>query len=299
MYVFRLTFDWCFGGETISIHENGYNAVKGYYMNRIQKTFLNLQQKNEKALVGFVTAGDPTPELSLEIILGMCGSGLDILELGIPFSDPSADGPVIQRSSERSLEKGTSLTTVLAMTRKVRTQTGIPIVLFSYYNPIFNYGAARFYRDALSAGADGVLVVDLPPEESDEMTDVWGGQELALIRLVAPTTPQDRMAAIAGAGKGFLYLVSKTGVTGSHGLDFADIAKKITPLRAITALPICVGFGISTPDHVAGIAAVADGVVVGSAFEKLIEAHIEDPGLVGILSESVKVLKAATLRTGG
>lgn len=267
-------------------------------MNRIQKTFNDLRQRKEKALVGFVTAGDPTPELSLEIILGMCRSGLDVLELGIPFSDPTADGPVIQRSSERSLEKGTSLTSVLAMTRKIRLETDIPVILFSYYNPIFNYGTVRFYQDAVEAGADGVLVVDLPPEESDEMTAEWNGQKLSLIRLVAPTTPQGRMSFIAGAGEGFLYLVSKTGVTGSHGLDLADIAEKITSLRTITALPICVGFGISSPDDVTDIATVADGVVVGSAFEKLIETHMEHPDLAEIICGSVKTLKAATKKGG-
>ena len=263
-------------------------------MNRIQKTFNDLRQRKEKALVGFVTAGDPTPELSLEIILGMCRSGLDVLELGIPFSDPTADGPVIQRSSERSLEKGTSLTSVLAMTRKIRLETDIPIILFSYYNPIFSYGAESFYRDAVDAGADGVLVVDLPPEESDEVTTEWDGQELSLIRLVAPTTPQVRMSLIAGVGEGFLYLVSKTGVTGSHGLDLADITEKIASLRAITILPICVGFGISTPEDVTAIATVADGVVVGSAFEKLIETNMTDPDLAEIISGSVKRLKSAT-----
>jgi tryptophan synthase alpha chain len=264
-------------------------------MNRIEKTFSDLQQRNEKALVGFVTAGDPTPEMSMKIVLGMCRSGLDILELGVPFSDPTADGPVIQRSSERSLENGTSLASVLEMTRSIRAETPIPIILFSYYNPIFNYGPRRFYKDALGAGADGVLVVDLPPEESDEMTAEWTGQGFSLIRLVAPTTPQDRMALIAGSGEGFLYLVSKTGVTGSHGLDIEDISHKVTCLRETTQLPICVGFGISTPDHVAGIAAVADGVVVGSAFEKLIEENMDDSDLAEILSESVKTLKAATL----
>jgi len=268
-------------------------------MNRIDKTFIDLQGKNEKALVGFITAGDPTPELSLKIVQGMCRSGLDILELGIPFSDPTADGPVIQRSSQRSLKNGTSLSSVLEMSRKIRRETSIPIILFSYYNPIFNYGAARFGKEAVEAGADGVLVVDLPPEESDEMTAEWNGQDLPLIRLVAPSTPQDRMALIAGTSEGFLYLVSKTGVTGSHGLDIQDITEKVATLRMVTALPICVGFGISTPDHVAGIAAVADGVVVGSAFEKLIEENIKDPGLAGILSATVKTLKAVTRQTGG
>jgi len=263
-------------------------------MNRIEETFSDLRERNEKALVGFVTAGDPTPEMSMKIVLGMCRSGLDILELGVPFSDPTADGPIIQRSSERSLEKGTSLTSVLEMTRRIRAETSTPIILFSYYNPIFNYGLSRFYKEAMGAGADGVLVVDLPPEESDEMTAEWTGQGFSLIRLVAPTTPQERMALIAGSGEGFLYLVSKTGVTGSHGLDIQDISQRVTRLREATQLPICVGFGISTPEHVAGIAAVADGVVVGSAFEKLIEKNMNDSGLAEILSEFVKTLKSAT-----
>jgi len=264
-------------------------------MNRIRKTFGDLRQKKQKALVGFVTAGDPTPELSLEIILAMCRSGLDILELGIPFSDPTSDGPVIQRSSERSLKKGTSLAGGLAMTSLLREQTDIPIILFSYYNPILRYGTGLFHEDAVAAGADGVLVVDLPPEESDEMTAGWERSRLDLIRLIAPTTPPDRMAMIAEISDGFLYLVSKTGVTGGKGLDLDEVSKKVAALRERTDLPICVGFGISTPEQVAGIATLADGVVVGSAFEKLIEENMAEPGLPQALSRAVKRLKAATL----
>ncbi len=193
-------------------------------MNRIGETFEALKQKNEKALVGFVTAGDPNISESLNIINAMCAAGVDILELGIPFSDPTADGPVIQRSSGRALAAGLTLRAVLDMTQKIREQSEVPIILFSYYNPIHAYGNKAFYEDALSAGADGVLVVDLPPEESDEMTDTWEGDELSLIRLIAPTTPQERMKQIADSASGFLYLVSKTGVTGSDGLDTSEIA---------------------------------------------------------------------------
>ena len=264
-------------------------------MNRIQKKFKELKSKNEKALVGFVSAGDPTPELSFEIILAMCQAGVDILELGVPFSDPTSDGPVIQRSSHRSLKNKTSLTSVLAMTREIRSQTRTPIILFSYYNPLFKYGCGRFSRDAVNAGADGVLVVDLPPEESDEMTAQWQDSKLNLIRLVAPTTPPDRMAMIAKDAEGFLYQVSKTGVTGSLGINLKNVNEQVRTLKSQTNVPICVGFGISTPEQVASVASIADGVVVGSAFEKLIEDNVGKPDLPDLVAIAVSKLKAATL----
>jgi tryptophan synthase alpha chain len=263
-------------------------------MNRIANTFENLKHKNEKALVGFVSAGDPDMETSLDLVSAMCASGVDILELGIPFSDPTSDGPVIQRSSARALKKGMTLRKVLGMTQKLRASTQAPIILFSYYNPILAYGNKAFYRDALAAGADGLLVVDLPPEESDEMTDGWAGSELSLIRLIAPTTPVERMKHIAQSASGFLYLVSKVGVTGSAGLDTGEVDRHTAALRSVTGLPICVGFGISTPEQVAAVASVADGVVIGSAFERLIEENMDTPGLVAVMAERVKAYKAAT-----
>jgi len=264
-------------------------------MNRIEQTFLDLSQKGEKALVGFVTAGDPTPKCSLEIVQAMCRAGLDILELGVPFSDPTADGPVIQRSSQRAIKNGTNVSSVLDMTKALREKTDIPIILFSYYNPIFVYGLYNFYCDAVEAGADGVLIVDLPPEESNEMTSEWPGNNLSMIRLVAPTTPRDRMGFMSQTAEGFLYLISKTGVTGSDGLDINEIAKKVTTLRSVTELPICVGFGISKPEDVANIASVADGVVIGSAFEKIIEDNIRSQQLPSMLFNAVQTLKAATV----
>jgi tryptophan synthase alpha chain len=264
-------------------------------MNRIDTTFTKLKEKGESALVGFVTAGDPDYALSLEIVTSMCTAGLDVLELGIPFSDPTADGPVIQRSSARSLSSGADLSSVMAMTRELREITEIPIILFSYYNPILAYGPVAFYDEAVAAGADGVLVVDLPPEESDEMTGLWPGEALALIRLVAPTTPRERMAYIAQTATGFLYLVSKTGVTGSDGLDLTEVAANTTALKSISSLPVCVGFGISSPEDVRSIAAAADGVVIGSAFEKIIEDNLENPDLVAMMGATVKRLKAATV----
>ena len=267
-------------------------------MNRIENTFDELKQKNEGALVGFVTAGDPNIMTSLDIIRAMCRSGLDILELGIPFSDPTADGPVIQRSSSRALHAGMTVKAALKMTEDIRRATSIPIILFSYYNPIFVYGAKRFYEDAVSAGADGLLVVDLPPEESDEMVDDWPGNAFSFIRLVAPTTSRKRMALIEKSGEGFLYLVSKTGITGSDGLNISEIKGNVNTLRSVTSLPICVGFGISTPEDVAAIADIADGVVIGSAFERTIEANIDPAELPRQLSQQTAALKAATRDVG-
>ena len=263
-------------------------------MNRIDKTFEDLKLKGEKALVGFVTAGDPNIPDSLKIITSMCEAGMDILELGVPFSDPTADGPVIQRSSARALEQGVNLKDVLEMAQTIREHFSVPIILFSYYNPIHAYGIEPFYRDAVTAGADGVLVVDLPPEESDEMTSCELSKDLPLIRLFAPTTPVERMAKIAESASGFLYLVSKTGVTGSDGLDTKEIGTNTESLRSVTQIPICVGFGISTAEDVAAVASVADGVVIGSAFERMIEENLDNPGLPDIIGKKTREYKKAT-----
>ena len=263
-------------------------------MNRIETSFNTLKNKKEKALVGFVSAGDPSYELSLKLIKKMIEGGLDILELGVPFSDPTADGPVIQRSSARALQGGVTLGRVLDMTAAIREVTEIPIIIFSYYNPILSFGVEKFYEKAVAAGADGVLIVDLPPEESDEMTGRWPGNALSLIRLIAPTTPVSRMKTIAEGASGFLYMVSKTGVTGSDGLDTAAIGTYVQRLRSVTPLPICVGFGVSTPDDVRAISKVADGIVIGSAFERLIESHLDDPGLPGQMGEQTRLYKNAT-----
>jgi tryptophan synthase alpha chain len=267
-------------------------------MNRIDATFERLTRRNEKALVGFVTAGDPDPGRSLRIMAAMCAAGLDLLELGVPFSDPTADGPVIQRSSDRARAAGVGLPQVLAMLAALRRSTQIPLVVFSYYNPILAYGAAAFHRDALRAGADGVLVVDLPPEESAELTERWPDNGLCLIRLTAPTTPPERLRRIAACASGFIYHVSQLGVTGSGGLRPDEIAGQLHELRAATRLPVCVGFGISSPAQVAAVARIADGVVIGSAFERLIEEHLDRPDLAEILAGRAAELKQATCQRG-
>ncbi|MGB9499621.1 MAG: tryptophan synthase subunit alpha [Dissulfuribacterales bacterium] len=263
-------------------------------MDRLKNTFETLTKNNDTALVGFVTAGDPDVDTSLQIISAMCENGIDVLELGIPFSDPTADGPVIQRSSARALQHDVSLATVLEMIREIRAKTSIPIIIFSYYNPIIAYGIDVFYSDAVDAGADGVLVVDLPFEESNELTSQWPGNEFSLISLVAPTTPKDRMAKIAKSASGFLYLVSKTGVTGSDGLDTSEVKTQMDILRSVTDLPVCVGFGISTAEDVAAVASLADGVVIGSAFERLIEENIDSPDLLQMVGLVTAEYKRAT-----
>ncbi len=267
-------------------------------MGRIRETFDKLRQRGEKALVGFITAGDPDFSTSLEITRQMCLRGVDLLELGVPFSDPTADGPVIQRSSARAIEAGMNMKRVLEMVGAIREFSSTPIIIFSYYNPILAYGAEKLYKDAIAAGADGALVVDLPPEESDELTDLWEGG-LDFIRLVAPTTPPDRMARIAAGASGFIYLVSMTGITGSGGLKSEETALVARDLKKCCGdLPVCVGFGVSTPEDAARVARFADGVVVGSAFERLMESGLQDKNIAEKVGEFASRLKNA-MQTGG
>lgn len=263
-------------------------------MNRLEACFAELGRNHDKALVGFVVAGDPSPPVSFDLVRAMCGAGLDVLELGIPFSDPTADGPVIQRAAGRALQAGASLARALEMTARLRECVETPVILFSYYNPIFAYGLEPFCRDAVTAGADGVLVVDLPPEESRELTRHFRkDDEFALIRLAAPTTPPERMKRIVADAAGFLYLISKTGVTGSAGIDTASVHERIRALRGITELPVCVGFGIADCACAAALAPVADGVVIGTAFQETIEARRTAPDLVRRIETQVREFKAA------
>lgn len=263
-------------------------------MTRLTRLFAALKEKREGALVAFVTAGDPDPETSLAVLRAMIEAGVDIIELGVPFSDPTADGPVIQRSSARALAQGMTLEKTLALCRSIRRESDVPVVIFSYYNPILAMGGRRFYEESVRSGADAVLVVDLPPEESRELLDQWSGNRLDFIRLVAPTTPTERMAAIARDASGFLYLVSMTGVTGSAGLDLEEVAATAARLKHVAALPVCVGFGISQPEHVSAVCRTADGAVVGSAFERLIEEHLTAGDLPERIARYASALKAAT-----
>lgn len=259
-------------------------------MNRIQKRFADLKAAGQSALVGFITAGDPDMERSVEIVEAMCQGGLDVLELGVPFSDPTADGPVIQRSSQRAIAKGATLAGCFEIVKRVRKNYDLPVILFSYYNPIFSYGPQRFCCDAKLAGADGCLLVDLPPEEAGELADKFSA-DFPVIRLIAPTTSQERARFIAGGAGGFLYVISRTGVTGTGGVDEVAVKEHVASIRAVTNLPLCVGFGISTPQQAAAVAGFADGVVVGSAFEKVIEENLNSPDLPQMLYERVRLMK--------
>jgi tryptophan synthase alpha chain len=249
-------------------------------MDRIENTFNALRERGEKALVIYLTAGDPSLEVTKEIILGLDAAGVDCLEIGVPFSDPTADGPIIQAASQRALKNGTTLSAILDMIESIRTMSEIPIVLFGYYNPILSYGTERFAARAQRAGVDGILVVDLPPEEAHELRQYTDPQGIDFISLIAPTTTTDRMQMIASHASGFLYYISITGVTGTAKPQVEEVAKDIQRIRTITELPLVVGFGISTPQQATEIAPLADGIVIGSAVVRMIEEHCEKFDLV-------------------
>jgi len=231
-----------------------------------------LQASGRKALVVYITAGHPDRARSLELLKGLEAAGADCVELGVPFSDPLADGPVIQRSSQIALEQGMNFDGALSMVRDA--QLSIPVVLFSYLNPVMNAGPDALQR-ASDAGVSGVLITDLPVGADPEREAWLGSSPLAYVRLVAPTTPATRMAEIGRNGSGFVYLISRLGVTGATDSIAGDLPETVARLRGVTSLPICVGFGISTPDQAALVGEMADGVVVGSAVVKLAEASVD------------------------
>jgi tryptophan synthase alpha chain len=240
-------------------------------MSCIEKKFAELQKRGEAALIPFVTAGDPNLATTLKILRALEKGGADCIELGIPFSDPTADGPTIQRSSERALKNGLSLPRILQLVRQFRRTSEVPIVLFGYFNPIFHYGLQNFCRAAARAGADGILCVDLPPEESAELKRWTDAEGLDLIFLLSPTSGPDRVQLVAGKGRGFIYYVSVTGVTGARQALDDQLRSQVARVRRATSLPVGVGFGISTPKQAAWIAGFADAAVVGSALVERIE----------------------------
>jgi tryptophan synthase alpha chain len=242
-------------------------------MSRIARRFAGLRAEGRKAFVAFVTAGDPSLERTVEVALQLERGGADVLELGVPFSDPLADGPVIQRSSERALRRGVQLSGVIDAARRIRQRSELPLVLFSYLNPLLRYGLDRLAGDAREAGIDGVLVSDLPPEEADEWLVAARARDLDTVFLVAPTSPEERLRAIAAASRGFVYAVSRTGVTGEKDALSDDARPLVSRLKALTQEPVALGFGISTPEQVRAAAAAADGVVVGSALVRFLEEH--------------------------
>src|SRR5438067_8192140 len=239
---------------------------------RISKRFAELRASGELGIVAYITAGDPTIDATLKFVLALAEAGADVIELGVPFSDPLADGPTIQRASERALKSGTTLAGVLEIVRRIRKSSQVPLVLFSYYNPILQMGLEKFASAAASAGADGVLATDLTPEESEDYRRIMRLHSLDTIFLGAPTSTDERLAKIAACSSGFLYLISRTGVTGAKDALPDDLPALLRRSRAVTQLPIAVGFGISLPGHVSVLGGLADAAVIGSALVSEIES---------------------------
>lgn len=259
-------------------------------MSRIGSKFEQLQREGRKALITFITAGDPDLALTERLVPEMAAAGADIIELGIPFSDPMADGPTIQLSSERALANGVNLRSILAAVKNIRQSCDVPILLMGYYNPVLAFGLESFCREAALAGVDAVLLVDLPPEEAGELVGFTKKQGIDFIPLLTPTSDISRMNKIKKIGSGFVYYVSVAGVTGARSSVAADIGSMVASIRSETSLPVAVGFGISTPHQAGTVAKLADGVVVGSALVKLFEQFTGDE-LVQQVTEAVTALK--------
>jgi tryptophan synthase alpha chain len=237
-------------------------------MNRIDRTFKKLRETGRKAFIPYIMAGDPDLEKTMERVLMLQECGADIVELGVPFSDPVADGPTIQRAAERSIRAGCSLRKMLAFMKELRKRSQIPVIFMTYYNPIFKYGEEAFLSDAANAGVDGFIIPDLPPEEAGSLIKSCRSKKIDTIFLVAPTSTEERMKKITAASDGFIYYVSMTGITGTKLSLEDEFGKHIGRLREMSGKPVAVGFGISTPDDARKMAAVADGVIVGSAIVK-------------------------------
>jgi tryptophan synthase alpha chain len=273
---------------------------------RIERRFAELAQAGRAGLVTFLCAGDPDPDTSAAVLAGLPAAGADVIEIGMPFSDPMADGPAIQAGSLRALKAGMTLARTLDLVRRVRDRDeATPIVLMGYFNPIWRYGPARFLDDARAAGVDGLIVVDLPPEEDDELCAPARGRGLHFIRLVTPTTDDRRLPKVLGNASGFLYYVSIAGITGTKAPLADQVGEAVARLRAHSALPVAVGFGIRTPAQAAAIARVADAAVVGSALVGHIADALEGnggapPSLAQSLFDQVGELAAAvrTARNG-
>jgi tryptophan synthase alpha chain len=264
---------------------------------RISKRFADLRAAGELGIVAYIVAGDPSLDASLKYVLALAGAGVDVIELGVPFSDPLADGPTIQRAAERALKAGATLAGVLDLVRRIRQSSSpaneTPLVLFSYYNPILQMGLEKFSSAAASAGADGVLTTDLTPEESDDYRRILAAHHLDAIFLGAPTSTDDRLAKIAACSSGFLYLISRTGVTGAKDALPDDLPALLRRARSVTQLPIAVGFGISLPSHVSVLGGLADAAVVGSALVAEIEKAPSVDAAAAALGSRIRMLKDA------
>src|ERR1700720_3354912 len=267
--------------------------VELHNSNRISHRFAELRDSGEMGIVAYITAGDPSFAATLRFVVAMAEAGADVIELGVPFSDPLADGPTIQRASERALKSGTTLAGVIDLVRRIRQSSQVPLVLFSYYNPILQMGLENFAQAPSQAGTHGLLATDLTPEESADYRRILAAHHLDTIFLGAPTSTDERLAKIAAVSSGFLYLISRTGVTGAKDSLPDDLPALIRRARAVTQLPIAVGFGISLPGHVSVLGGLADAAVVGSALVSEVENAKSIDGAATALAERVRLLKDA------
>ena len=280
-------------GENVASARVGERPATEKRAGRIERKFRALADASELGLIAYITAGDPSLEASAKIVLAAAEAGADIIEIGVPFSDPVADGPIIQRASERALRSGTTLAGVLELVRNLRTRTDVPLVLFSYFNPLLQMGLEKFAEAAASAGADGALATDLTPEEAGEYRTALQGQGLDTVFLAAPTSSDERLARIAEASTGFLYLVSRTGVTGTREALPEGLPALARRVRKFTTLPIAVGFGISAPSHVSVLGGIADAAVVGSALMAEVEKAASPDAAAIAVAALVRALKNA------
>jgi tryptophan synthase alpha chain len=264
--------------------------------NRLDQAFARLKEQGEKALIAYIMAGDPSLAETEQLVLELERAGADIIELGVPFSDPIADGPVIQKAAERALRSGTSLRKILATVTALRTRTKIPLVLMAYYNSIHAFGESDFCRAASRAGVDGLIVPDMPPEEAGGLDAEAGKAGICVIYLLAPTSTPDRRAMVARRSRGFVYYVSLTGITGAKLTDLDGVKKNVENIRKATTVPVAVGFGVATPDDAAKVGATADGVIVGSAIVRQIGDHQHDSRMAEHVGRFVRTLKAALPR---
>lgn len=260
-------------------------------MTRIGRLFEHLKQEHRKGLIAYLTAGDPSPERTPALVEAMVRGGADLIELGVPFSDPIADGPVIQRAGERALKAGTTLRNVLEIAAQIRRQSDVPLLLFTYLNPVMHYGLDTLARDAAACGIDGCLLIDASVEEAHDYVDAMHRHGLDTVFLAAPTSTPRRLKLVAEYSTGFAYLVSRTGVTGERDSLSHSVAPLVESMRAITDLPLAVGFGISRPEHVSQLAPLVEAVVVGSAFVHVIERNMDNASLEVQLESFVRELK--------
>lgn len=267
-------------------------------MNRIDKKFKSLKKRKQKAFIAFLTAGDFGLPVTRKLVLEFDRRGVDIIELGVPFSDPVADGPTIQASSERALKRGTRLKDIIKMVRDLRRSTDIPIVLMGYYNPVLKYGIRKFVSDCVSAGVDGVIIPDLPPDEADELRAEAKKRDFSTIFLLSPTSTTDRIKLVSGKSKGFIYYVSLTGTTGARAslppARLRELVSRVRLIKRYSGKPVCVGFGVSRPGQVREIARASDGVIVGSAIVKEMERYSKRKDFIKRVGDYVLKLTEAS-----